>query len=318
MTSITERTIFEQFEYLDRALGRSRSAPSSGTVVFVGCGTSYNLALSLAASANARGIRSLAAPGHEWARRPEAYMSKPTDAQVVCVSRSGESTEIVEAAKASRASGVTVTVITCEPRSSLARIADVLLSAVTHPDEGIVMTSSASLMLSIGLQYIGTEVTKADIAMAKKLLMSLEGDRCRFFDGRSHFIYLGGGPLYGIAAEGALKLQEMSCTVTQCYHPLEYRHGPISVLDDKSVVVVLYHPHTRGEEERLVREISARGAFVVGLGGQGDLELRADASADVLGLVYLPALQLLGERLAGVRKLDTDAPRNLTKVIRIA
>jgi glucosamine--fructose-6-phosphate aminotransferase (isomerizing) len=317
MTTVTERTIFEQFSYLRKATLRSERADSKAALAFVGCGTSYNLALSLAASSNAHGIAAVAAPGHEWLRRPSAYLPDPTRVHVVAISRSGESTETVEAAKSSRAAGIPVTAITCEPASSLAKAGTSMLAAATHPDEGIVMTTSASLMLSLGLQFVGTVVTEDTIAHAEAVLTTLESAGTDFLKGRSHFVYLGGGPLYGIGVEGALKLQEMSCTVTQAYHPLEYRHGPVSVLDERSVVVLLYHPETRSEEERLAGELSAKGAFVVGLGGPGDLELPTESDGAVRGLVYLPALQLLGERLAGLRNLDTDAPRNLTKVVRI-
>jgi glutamine---fructose-6-phosphate transaminase (isomerizing) len=318
MATVTERTIFEQFDHLRQARTGSKPADSDAPLIFVGCGTSYNLALSLAASANEYGTAALAVPGHEWLRRPGAYVPDLTGAHMVAISRSGESTEIVDAAKASRAAGMRLTVITCEPASSLAGLGDTVLAASTDPDEGIVMTTSASLMLSLGLDFIGISVTDDAIAQAENLLLELDKAGSEFLKDRSHFVYLGGGPLFGIAAEGALKLQEMSCSVTQAYHPLEYRHGPVSVLDERSLVVLLYHPQTQSEEARLAGELSAKGAFVVSLGGPGDLQLTTDAAAELRSLVYLPALQLLGERLAGLHNLDTDAPRNLTKVVRIA
>jgi glucosamine--fructose-6-phosphate aminotransferase (isomerizing) len=318
MTSVTERTIFEQFSFLREATRRPQRAVTGSTLAFVGCGTSYNLALSLAASSNAQGMAAVAVPGHEWLRRPQAYVPDPARAHVVAISRSGESTETVAAARSSRAAGLPVTAVTCEPASSLAEAGTAVLFAATHPDEGIVMTTSASLMLSLGLQFLGAAVTADTIAQAEAMLAVMESAGTDFLKNRSHFVYLGGGSLYGIGVEGALKLQEMSCTVTQAYHPLEYRHGPVSVLDQRSLAVLLYHPETRAEEEVLASELSAKGAFVLGLGGPGDLSLPTDAEAAVRGLVYLPALQLLGERLAGLRNLDTDAPRNLTKVVRIA
>jgi glucosamine--fructose-6-phosphate aminotransferase (isomerizing) len=317
MTSATERTIFEQFDFLREADAGSRR-PSAAKLVFVGCGSSYNLAMSLSAAANAQGFTAIAVPGHEWLRRPTSYIPNPTTAEVVAISRSGESTETVEAAKSSRAAGVHVTAITCEPHSSLARTATTVLAASTHPEEGIVMTTSASLMLLLGLQFLGLQVPAQAISEAEKLLLALDEAGSRFFEDRSHFVYLGGGSLYGVAAEGALKLQEMSCTVTQAYHPLEYRHGPVSVLDDRSIVVLLYSAEARAEEARLAGELSAKGAFVLGMGGPGDLEFSVEAATDLRGLIYMPSLQLLGERLAMLCKLDTGAPRHLTKVVRIA
>jgi glucosamine--fructose-6-phosphate aminotransferase (isomerizing) len=174
-------------------------------------------------------------------------------------------------------------------------------------------------MLLLGMRFAGLDVDMdAAVAASREMLLRLQRAGSSFLHGGSHFVYLGGGPLYGIAAEGALKLQEMSCSVTQTYHPLEYRHGPVSLIDRGSVIVLLYHPDTRQEEERLAAELRAKGAFIVGFGGAGDLELATSAPADLRALVYLPALQLLGEQMAQARKLDTTAPRHLTKVVRIA
>ena len=72
-------------------------------------------------------------------------------AHVIALSRSGETTETVAAAKASRAAGAYVTAITMEPGSALASNCDRLVAAETHPLEGIVMTTSASLMLLLGI-----------------------------------------------------------------------------------------------------------------------------------------------------------------------
>ena len=100
----------------------------------------------------------------------------------------------------------------------------------------------------------------------------------------------------------------MSLTATETYHPLEYRQGPISAADRRSLIVMLYHPDTRDEEERLAKELSSLGAFVVGFGGAGDRSLDVPGPAETRGLVCLPALQLLGAQLAHLRGVDTSGP----------
>jgi glucosamine--fructose-6-phosphate aminotransferase (isomerizing) len=312
---ITEKAIFEQFALWEAAPHGPQARPSVDYVV-VGCGSSYNLAMSVAASLNEKGFGAIAVPGNEWARRPGSYKADPRSCEVIAISRSGESSELVQAARKSRSYGLSVIAITCDDRSSLVVNADRVLSAKTHAEEGIVMTASASLMLLLGLRFAGID-TEGSAAVAEALLRDLERHGDSFLVERTHFVYLGGGALYGVAAEGALKLQEMSCTVTQTYHPLEYRHGPISVIDDRSIIVMLYHPDTREEEERLAKELSAKGAFVLGFGGAGDLSFSIDGPAGLRGLVCLPALQFLGAQLAHLRDLDTTAPRHLTKVVKI-
>lgn len=311
----TEQTIFEQFSYWRAAQTALPPLPPADLTVFVGCGSSYNLALSLAALGNGAGRQSIAVPGDEWTSRRGAYWPGQGSIQIVALSRSGETTETVAAAKASRADGLPVTGITVETGSALAQNSDRVVAAGTDGREGIVMTTSASLMLLLGMQLLGLGVSEADVAAAEQLLRDTDATVPARLAGRSHFVYLGGGAQYGVGVEGALKLMEMSQVFTQAFHPLEYRHGPISLVDDKTVAVLLYSAEQAAAENRLVPELQAKGALVIGLGGQGDVSLAADVAATSRPLVYLPALQLLGERVAQSRGLDTETPRHLTKVV---
>jgi glucosamine--fructose-6-phosphate aminotransferase (isomerizing) len=111
---------------------------------------------------------------------------------------------------------------------------------------------------------------------------------------------------------------EMSQTMTQAFHPLEYRHGPISLVDQKTAVIMLYSADQMAEEAKLAKELQEKGATVIGLGGPGDLELKVDFDLSLVGLAILPALQILGERVAQARHIDTVSPRHLTKVVTLA
>jgi len=311
----TEQTIFEQFSYWRAAIAPLEPLPEAPLTVFTGCGTSYNLSLALAAHANARGRRAIAVPGGEWLSRPENYTPVWGSAHVVALSRSGETTETIAAAEASRAVGAKVTAITCEKASSIAGACDRLVVAETHPAEGIVMTASASLMLLLGLELLGQALDDGVAAAAEALLRRADAELPKFLTGRSHFVFLGGGASYGVALEAALKLQEMSQIFSQGFHPLEYRHGPISLIDEQSAVVLLYSPDTSDAEERLVGELRDKGAIVLGLGGPGDIHLDVPVEAALIGLAVLPSLQLLGERAAQSRHIDTVHPRHLSKVV---
>lgn len=314
----TTRSITEQFPYWEQAPVPALSLRTDQQHVVVGCGTSYYLAQSVAAALNEAGVPALAVPGSEWLSRPEAYLSVAAHPQVIALSRSGESTETVQAAARSRATGLTVTGLTCEEGSSLTRNADHVLYARTHPEEGIVMTASASLMLLAGLRLAGLQVGTPEIQAAQTLLELAEGQLAALIAGRSHFVFLGGGQLFGVAQEGALKLQEMSLSYTQAYHPMEYRHGPVSLVDERTLVVMLYHPGTQGEEEQLARELQGKGARVLGLGGAGDLSFELSGDANLRALTVLPTLQMLGEYVARSKNLNSEAPRWLTKVVTLA
>jgi glutamine---fructose-6-phosphate transaminase (isomerizing) len=312
----TERVIREQFPFWAEAPVPQALPKEGGNYAIVGCGTSFYLAQIVAAAFNRSGRQAVAVPGAEWARRRHAYRAEDAGTTVIALSRSGESSETVQAVEVSRAAGLKTIAVSCEPGSSIVRAAETSIVARTHPDEGIVMTSSASLMLLVGLRLAGVAVDAAAAATAADAaLRQADAGLGRLLEGRSHFVYLGAGALHGLAQEGALKLQEMSLSYSQAFHTMEYRHGPISLVDDKTLAVLLYNPDTRDEEAKLTDELRAKGAVVMGLGGPGDLEIGVQDATDVRALVALPALQILGERVAEKKGLDTEAPRHLSKVV---
>src|SRR5262249_23507002 len=226
----TEQSIFEQFPYWRAAMAPLSPPEPAEILAFVACGPSSIPAFSLAALANASGRPAIAVRGGEWASSPGSYWPRWQKAHVVALSRSGETTETVAAAKASRAAGAYVTAITVEKASTLAGDCDRLIAAETHPVEGIVMTSSASLMLLLGMEMLGHKVRPTLIDTASGVLDRLDAKLPALIADRSHFVFLGGGHLYGVALEGALKLMEMSQIFTQAFHPFEYRHGPVSLV----------------------------------------------------------------------------------------
>jgi glutamine---fructose-6-phosphate transaminase (isomerizing) len=310
--NLTEKVIKEQFPFWEQAMKQELPDVPGKTVVITGCGTSYYLAQSIAVAFNANGRSAIAVPGAEWARRMKDYLADCSDICVIGLSRSGTTTETVQAIESSRQVGIPTIAISCEPETSLLKAADVAIYLPTHSQEGIVMTASASLMLLAGLRMAGVQL--GSVAHAKEALDAVEG-ATPLLNGRSHFVYLGAGALYGMATEGCLKLQEMSITFSQAFHPLEYRHGPISLIDDQSLVVLLYSAETVDEEAKVARDVQSLGAKVIGLGGPGDFSISLTQSGAARALELLPALQVLGERVANQKRIDTTQPRNLTKVV---
>ncbi|HTW26336.1 MAG TPA: SIS domain-containing protein [Acetobacteraceae bacterium] len=310
----TERSIVEQFPLWERATAPLPKLDPALPVVLVGCGTSLHIAQSVAAALTLAGVQAWSVAGGEWWLRPQAYSLPGRPVQVIVLSRSGETTEAVRAARRSRADGLPVIAITVTPDSSLARAADTVVLAETHPEEGVVMTASASLMLLLGLRLAGIDTAGAAAAAAGLLQ---EVDRCAgtVLEGRTQAVFLGGGPLHGIAREAALKMQEMSLTPAEAYPTLDYRHGPIALADAGTLAVMLHAADAAPDETALAGELEQRGVRVLGLGGPGTVSLAIPGPPALRPLVCLPALQILGERQAGRRGLDTTRPRGLSKVV---
>ncbi len=307
----TLRSITEQFPYWHAAMPAPLT-DATKTHVILGCGTSYNLAVSIAAALNETDIPSLAIPAEEWTIRPQSYLPAATQVKVIALSRSGETTKTVQAAEASRLRGLHVTGTTCAPGSSLSQNADAAIEFPTHRDEGVVMTVSASVILLAG------HAPTPELIHSAEALLTPAANLPAAFHTKTHVVFLGAGTLYGIALEGALKLQEMALTYPQAFHPGEYRRGPVSLIDDSSAVVMLYHPDSAADEAKLVAELQSKGAFVIGFGGPGDVTLPLTQSTPLRGAEVLPALQMLGEAHAKARHIDTTAPRHLTKVVVLA
>ena len=313
--TVTETVIRRQFPYWAAALAQELPAVKAKTVVNTGCGASYYLAQVMACAFNAQGQTALAVPGAEWARRPECYLVNTEDVLVIGLSRSGTTSETVQAIATSRARGWRTLAVSCELDSTILQAAEQALYIPTDPQEGIVMSVSACLMLLAGLRMVGVALPQTTPAEAAVAMASLEAGIAPLLHGRSHFVYLGAGPNYGMATEGCLKLQEMSISYSQSFHPMEYRHGPVSLIDDKSLVVMLYAQETAAEEAILVAELQAKGAVVIGFNGPGDMRIDLGLSDDANALACLPVLQMLGEMVALSKGINSEAPRHLSKVV---
>jgi glutamine---fructose-6-phosphate transaminase (isomerizing) len=313
--SITETVIRDQFPFWQAALRQPMPRLNAGTIVLTGCGTSYYLAQTLSCAYNAAGQRAIAVPGAEWADRPGNYLSDTDDILVIGLSRSGTTTETVQAITASKTRGWPTFAISCEEYSTILTSADRSLYVPTHPDEGIVMSASASLMLLAGLRLADIPVSDAVIKSAQSGLAQMDAGAAQILKNRSHFVYLGAGPNYGIATEGSLKLQEMSISYSQSFHPMEYRHGPISLIDDASVVTILYSDQTQDAEAKIAADVQAKGARVIGINGPGDLRIDLGVTGTDVPLAALPALQIMGEYVALQKGINTETPRHLTKVV---
>ena len=124
MASVTETVIRDQFPYWEAALAMEVPRLRAGTVVVTGCGTSYYLAQTLACAYNAVGQRAIAVPGAEWARRPESYLADTRDILVIGLSRSGTTTETVQAIEASRKRGWPTFAVSCVPDVAILQAAD--------------------------------------------------------------------------------------------------------------------------------------------------------------------------------------------------
>ena len=138
-------------------------------------------------------------------------------------------------------------------------------------------------------------------------------------------IFLGSGSLYGLANEAMLKMKEMSLSYSECFHTLEFRHGPMSMVDTESLVIGLIGEAAREHQYALLRDMQSKGARTLGILDNIDTETEDALTERVLlqsempelwrAPLYLPILQLIAYERAISKNLDPDNPNNLTSVV---
>jgi glucosamine--fructose-6-phosphate aminotransferase (isomerizing) len=162
-----------------------------------------------------------------------------------------------------------------------------------------------------------------------KTLESLHGveEVAQRHHAKSFFFFLGRHAGLPVCQEGALKLKEVSYIPTESYAAGEMKHGPIALLEDETpVVCVATRSHVSDKLSSNLQEVRARGAEVIAIATAGDEQIRENADH----VIYVPAthpllqavvavipLQLLAYRIATLRGLDVDQPRNLAKTVTV-
>ena len=259
----------------------------------------------------------------------------PRDVPVLAfvISRSGETSEAVMAAGhlIENFQNVTVIGLTCNGDTNLVRRAHHSINLPDAAESSVVMTRSFTSMI-LALQVIaGLVGNDEDLLAGLRRLPDLLDQHMERFEefGRSlgrnstlqQFIFLGLGPNEGIAQDATLKLKEMTQAASEAYNPLEFRHGPISIIHESTAVVIIEGLRDRAFMPDLEADLKRRGAYVAAVApyrpASADLtlELATDISDLARCILYMPSLQLIAYHRAVGAGLDPDQPLNLTHVV---
>ena len=296
------------------------------SVIFIGCGSTHYLSLAAATLFQQQtGVPARACPASELLLFGTGIITDPANTLLVAISRSGTTTETIAAiSRFKEQGGAGVWTITCYPESPMAQMSDIILPTVAAQEQSVAQTRSFASML-IMAQALAAHISgedwsvlhrlptygKALIAKTESLVQQVaeQGEVTRF-------TFLGSGSLFGVANEAMLKMTEMSLTVAQAFHFMEYRHGPMSMATEEVAIFGLLSPSTAAHEQQVLDEMAEKGATTVSLAiDSGDIALPADLPDWTTPVLYLPALQLLAYHRAIAKGLDPDNPRHLTAVV---
>ena len=319
------------------ALKELWSARDFDRVVFSGCGSTYYLAMMGASLFQTlTGTPAQAHPASEIVLLPEVVFIPNADTLLITVSRSGETTETIEAARVfKKKTGNPVVVVTCYEESTLAQEGDIVFATEAAQEQSLAQTRSFSSMTIVVEAIANLLAGKKDdygqlhllIPTVQRLLNDYHDLARQLGETQAieRFFFLGSGPLYGIANEAMLKMKEMSLSYSEAFHVLEFRHGPMSMVDETALVVGLISENACHQEAAVLRQMREQGAQILAMSEEDyglDLaswshfvHLRSGLPQWARPVVYLPVLQLLAYYRAMSRGQNPDQPANLFAVI---
>ncbi len=301
--------------------------------VFVGCGTSYYLAQAAAASSTLlTGNLARALPASEILLHPELSLPSPQSVFPILISRSGHTSEVLAVAEVLQQKKIEFLAVTCDGNELAATTSRVLRLPVK--EESTVMTGSFSSML-LALQFVaaklaGNKTFLADLEQLPPLVESLlakYGQQLERFALRpfEDVAVLGQGALYPVASEVALKVMESSSSYAQYFHTLEFRHGPKSIINDRTLVIGLLADEGADQEIKVLHEMKKLGASTIAIVNHATeeareasdllIELSSPLPALTLLIAYVVWGQLFGSYVGLAKGLNPDEPLNLTRVV---
>ncbi len=263
------------------------------------------------------------------------------------ISQSGETADTLAALRHSKENGQKIAVVVNVPTSSMAREADLLLPTHAGPEIGVASTKAFSCQLAVlaalaaHLAVVKGEMTREEEREVVKHLTEAPAalnaalahdediaDMAHLIAPARDVLYLGRGPDYPLALEGALKLKEISYIHAEGYASGEMKHGPIALIDE-AVPVIVIAPSGPLFEKTVsnMQEVRARGGKVVlisdadglaeaGEGCMATIEM-PKVHPLIAPLVYAVPVQLLAYHVAVAKGTDVDQPRNLAKSVTV-
>lgn len=305
--------------------------------IFVGCGSSFYLAQAAANSWTLlTGQRARALPASEVLLFPRLVQCKGEELQAVVISRSGKTSETVRAAKElSGELGVPTIGLTCAKSSELEQMCDLTIVLHTADEKSMVMTRSfTSMLLSLQIlaaRWAGNTQFVHDLQrMAEQFAPRIHSiaEVTEAFVGKHSFadyVFLGQGPFHAIVAEASLKVMEMSCSYSQFFHTLEFRHGPKAIVSPGTCLMFFLSETGREAEREVLAEMKDLGGVTIAVCNLSDdtvrrasdlvIEVGFDGNELALLMPYVVAGQLLGFFTGAQKGLDADHPKNLTRVV---
>ena len=331
------KACFQALDEKDQLGKISKHFANQSDWLFIGCGTSYYIALAAAASwTHITGLRARAVPASDLLLYPELISSGDVCCQPVLISRSGHTSEALKAAEfLELKKNIRTLAISCATHQPLEEISTTTLYMLPADEQSTVMTRSFTSML-LGLQALAAAYAEqASLAeslrqlpgQAQRALDSMPSQIQPFVEARdfADYVFLAQGPFFGLASEAMLKVTEMSCSYAQCFHTLEFRHGPKAIVSPETLITFLLSETGFEDEAEVLQEVKGLGGTTLVVTNMATSAVRQAADLvvelklDVPEIARLAAFAMPGQLLGlytGLKKgQDPDRPRHLSRVV---
>lgn len=341
--SLSQTEIFNQYKSLTRTyeLYQEKRGDILSVIseydrfVFFGCGSSYSLAKSAAAIASIYGAEgAVAIAAGDYIVNHERYTKALEGACVVFISRSGRTSEMLIAAELIREHGINCAMVSvCATENApLCEFAKLNIELPWAFDNSVCQTQTVSnLYVSIVLmlaQRYGDERTeeqlKEIIGNGEAYLAGLSGTLEKLYDGGwEKAVVLSDAASTGIAEEGALAFNEICMMPSNYYHVLDVRHGPMVLIREKTLVIMLFSPAETARQLALLEDMKAHGAYTIVVAADdafaaADMFIKIpDYDLALAGLLLVNAIQILALGIAVARGIDPDKPKGLDAWIKL-
>lgn len=347
----TEKEIFNQYEALNETYNYFLSKEKEikeiqknykfRSITFIGSGSSYYLCKSAEISCKMHlGLSANSIAAGDLMLNFSEYKNVLKDTLLVMLSRSGSTSEVILALQKVKEQFKLPSIsISARENSKLSKMVDLSLEIPWAFDESVCQTRTVTnLYTSILLMIANMNDNEKD----KKILLediknSIEYGNKFIFNHTnmlkeisqkktwSKVVILADSELEGIAAEAALAFKEISNTPSNYYHVLDVRHGPMVLIDKKTLVIIATSPYSISYQADLVTDLKRKGAEVLIIGSQKETEINADYSVNipvyqnyaVRGIPFVFVSQAVSFFRAASEGINPDVPQGLDSWIEL-
>lgn len=343
----TEKEILDQYNALEKTYNYMLENKASikafmektnfKSITFIGCGSSYSLCKSAEISYKLRtGLPANSIAAGDLLINFSAYKRLLKDTLLVVPSRSGSTSEVVLSVEmAKKELGTSCVSISTKEKTKLGEIADLSIELPWAFDESVCQTRTVTNLYMANLLLIGIMID--DTYLIEEMEEAIKAGDSHIEHTREvaqqavdagdwqKVVVLADSELAGIAEEGALAFNEICQLPSNYYHILDVRHGPMVLINNKTLVVLACSPDDDSYQKDLIKDLKAKGALVVTVGTKEAHVWGSDYNVyiphyrnlGVSGVPFILAPQLLSYLKALKLGVNPDEPTGLNPWIKL-